>query len=149
MSVKNGSSTSSPVFLSIKGKPSYVQYAKDGIGYLATLHNSDGSLVTAENPLRPGEVIQIYAVGMGETSPVIPAGELGIAPIVGKVEALISGIPADVIWAGLQGQWPGLYQANVIVPEGITGKPPTVGLKRTFKDGTVHESPTFLLESPK
>ena len=149
MSVKNGSSTSSPVFLSIKGKPSYVQYAKDGVGYLATLHNSDGSLVTAENPLKPGEVIQIYAVGMGETSPVIPAGELGIAPIVGKVEAVISGIPADVIWAGLQGQWPGLDQANVIVPEGVTGKPPTVALKVTFKDGTVHESPIFLLESPK
>lgn len=146
---EEGIQETSPVFLSIKSaKPNYVQYAKNQAGiqvsYLAALHNSNGSLVTAEDPAKSGEAIQLYAVGLGETSPSVPAGELAIAPITGKVEIIVNGVSAQVLWAGLQGQYAGLYQINFIVPDGVTAKDITITVTQT--DGTV-QTDTFLLES--
>jgi hypothetical protein len=37
--------------------------------------HSDGSLVTAASPAQPGEVLVIYAYGLGETNPAVPTGE--------------------------------------------------------------------------
>lgn len=142
---KEGIQETSPVFLSIKSaKPNYVQYAKAQIGYLAALHNENGSLVTAENPAKAGDAISLYAVGLGETSPKVPAGELALAPITGKVEIKVNGVSAQVLWAGLQGQYAGLYQINFIVPDGVTASEIVITVTQT--DGTV-QTDNFVLES--
>jgi uncharacterized protein (TIGR03437 family) len=37
--------------------------------------HADGSLVTAASPAQPGEVVVIYAYGLGQTNPAVPTGQ--------------------------------------------------------------------------
>jgi uncharacterized protein (TIGR03437 family) len=37
--------------------------------------HADGSLVTIESPAVPGEVVVVYAYGLGKTNPVVPTGQ--------------------------------------------------------------------------
>ena len=62
--------------------------------YAAAVHNTDGVYVApagnfgsavASRPAQPGETLQIYATGLGPTTPAVPAGQLvgSAAPLVG------------------------------------------------------------------
>jgi uncharacterized protein (TIGR03437 family) len=74
-----------------------------------------GPAVTTR-PARPGEILALYATGLGATNPPVPAGTLfsGAAPLVDSATVTIGGVSVPASWAGLVG--PGLYQVNVIVP---------------------------------
>jgi uncharacterized protein (TIGR03437 family) len=64
---------------------------------------------------RPGEIVQIFGTGFGETSPRQPAGQLvDAAPLENTVTAQICGQPAAVSYAGLVS--PGLNQINLAIP---------------------------------
>jgi len=81
-----------------------------------------GSALTSR-PAKPGDVIELYANGLGATSPMVPAGTLfsGAAPLVDAATVTIGGVSAQVIWAGLSG--PGLYQLDVTIPSVAAGGP--------------------------
>jgi uncharacterized protein (TIGR03437 family) len=130
-------STSNPLVLEVVSvKPNYVQYAGSStVSYLAVLHNSDYSLVTAANPAKAGEYLQLYATGLGETNPPAPAGQAAVAPCLATVTVTINGIPAEVAYAGLQGQYPGLYQVNVKAPANVTAAV-TFSISVSAPDGT-------------
>jgi uncharacterized protein (TIGR03437 family) len=92
-------------------------------GTHAVAVHTDYSLVTSQNPARPGDVITLYGVGCGPVTPLPATGApAGISPpsimnpnpIVG-----IAGHNAKVQFAGLSPGAVGLYQLNIVVPDGL------------------------------
>jgi uncharacterized protein (TIGR03437 family) len=91
----------------------------------AVLKNADFSLVSSSNPAKAGDVILVYATGLGQTSPAISTGTLvpatGTAATSAGVTATIGGKDATVVYAIASPGFVGLYQVAVTVPAGITG----------------------------
>jgi uncharacterized protein (TIGR03437 family) len=79
-------------------------------------------LNTPSAPATAGDIVTIYCTGLGTVSPEVPpgAGATGPTPTDSPVTANIGGIAATVQYAGLTPGFPGLYQVNAIVPEGVT-----------------------------
>jgi uncharacterized protein (TIGR03437 family) len=102
----------------------------DGIGYAAATHASNGSVITAANPVQPGETISLYVGGLGGVTPTVadgavgPSGTLSYADLfnTGNMEVVFndygSGDSAGgtITYAGLAPTLSGLYQMNVTVP---------------------------------
>jgi uncharacterized protein (TIGR03437 family) len=100
--------------------------------YASALHNSDGAYVApagyfgsaaASLPAQPGETLQIYATGLGPTTPAVAAGQVVGSPAplseLAQLQVTIGGVPATVQYAGITD--PGVYQVNVIVPQLANG----------------------------
>jgi len=70
----------------------------------------------ASRPVRTGEILELYATGLGPTNPTVPPGQAfaGEAPIIDPIAVSIGGVNAPVAFAGITS--PGLYQINVTVP---------------------------------
>jgi len=104
-------------------------------------------------PAAPGDVLVIYAIGLGPTSPSVatgqpapdgsaghPLAQLTSTPTVvfdvdkDGFQVPISVPPASVGYAGLSPYYAGLYQVNVPIPQGCP--PGTVQVSLTFPDGT-------------
>jgi uncharacterized protein (TIGR03437 family) len=101
--------------------PAFYTYSFEGVSYVAAVH-TDGVLVAPEasgfgRPAKPGDIIQIFAAGLGLTSPRAPAGRLIPQPLALEAQARLdlSQRPVEVLYAGLVG--PGLYQVNARIPE--------------------------------
>ncbi len=92
----------------------------------------DGRLFTAEKPAHSGDVVVLYATGLGEVFPKTRSGEI---PTTAAPLATFDGfsitlggqtVPRDNIqYAGVCPGLPGLYQINLIVPLGV-GSNPTI-----------------------
>jgi len=90
----------------------------------------DGSVITSENPARPGDIVILYATGLGSTRPRIPAGQIPTSAaflenfanfkVMTGVETLGK---ANVLYAGAAPGFAGLYQINMRVPENIGRNP--------------------------
>lgn len=84
-------------------------------GVILNEDNSDNLSV----PAARGSVIQLFATGCGATTPAavdgIPPGT--VAPTVARVQAYISWDEAEVLYAGLQPQFPGVCQVNIRIPD--------------------------------
>ncbi len=91
-----------------------------GRGPAAALH-LDGRVVSAQQPARRGEVIQIFATGLGATNPVLASGvPAGASPPVATVmtpAVLVGGARAQVVFSGLAPGFVGLNQVNVMIPQ--------------------------------
>jgi uncharacterized protein (TIGR03437 family) len=90
----------------------------------AVVHSADFSLVTAGRPARSGEILSLFASGLGPTVPGVEPGEpftSGARHIVNSpIEVLVNGKPGEVLYAS---GYPGAvdrYQVNFRVPDGIT-----------------------------
>lgn len=86
----------------------------------AVTHSSDFTLVTASKPAAPGEILSIFATGLGSTRPSVVAGQpfpSNLLTVVGSlVEVRVNGRSAIVLGAyGLPGAVDG-YQVNVRLP---------------------------------
>jgi uncharacterized protein (TIGR03437 family) len=95
----------------------------------AVLKNADFSLVGSANAARAGDVLLVYATGMGQTSPPLTTGALvapGVLAYTTPVTATIGGKPANVVYSIAAPQFAGLYQVAVTVPAGVTGSVPLV-----------------------
>jgi len=93
-----------------------------GIGQAKAV-NQDGRLNAVLTPARAGEVISLYATGLGDVTPASPTGQSGPADPLSlatqPVAASIGGVPAKVTFAGLAPGYVGVYQVNVLVPAGV------------------------------
>jgi uncharacterized protein (TIGR03437 family) len=90
----------------------------------------DGSVVTADAPAAPGEVIVLYAAGLGQTQPnlingIIPKTAAAIERL-GQTSLFFNGdeMPRErIYYAGVTPGFAGLYQVNVKLPEWIGANP--------------------------
>lgn len=97
----------------------------------ALVTHADGNLITAGNPGRSGEVVVLYAMGLGLTSPPVPEGQAAPSPSPRTVTDLFATFSADALppsavpdstWArpvysGLVSGFVGLYQVNLHLPD--------------------------------
>ena len=97
--------------------------SQNGIGDGAVLHQ-DGSLVSSSNPARPNETVSVYLTGLGAVNPTISDGTAGpsspLSYTSNTTTADISGVTANVTYAGLAPGFAGLYQVNLTIPTGLT-----------------------------
>lgn len=87
---------------------------------------ADPAVVSTGRPAKPGDIVLLYATGLGPTSPAFPAGVIvdpsTLAPLPAGISfsVNIGGTtlaPSDVIYAGATpGSISGLYQINVRIP---------------------------------
>jgi uncharacterized protein (TIGR03437 family) len=121
---------------SLYGEPVNVQLAEfspalflqDPETILAT--HLDGSLITTDKPAAPGEVIIMFATGLGTTRPRLPAGQIptGIAWLenLSDFRVLVNGEAAEstnILYAGAAPGFAGLYQINFRIPENAPQNP--------------------------
>ena len=91
--------------------------------------HADGSLITKDAPAGGGEVIILYALGLGHMFPDLFPGQVAIgpAPIQHKdLRVLVEGEPIDanrILYAGAAPGFAGLYQLNVRLPDRIAPNP--------------------------
>jgi len=113
--------------------PGIFVYQAAGRTLVAALHANSTVLVAPAGlipgyetrPARPGDLIQLYATGLGtNTIPRVAAGRAleGPAELLDDVNVWIGGRPARVLWKGLIS--PGLYQINLETPEAPEGDQP-------------------------
>jgi uncharacterized protein (TIGR03437 family) len=83
-------------------------------------------------PAKAGDVLVLYALGLGATGPASEPGTpaVGIAQVTGDFQISIGGVPAgkeDILYAGVSPGFLGLYQINLRVPAGVnSGNQPVV-----------------------
>ncbi len=130
--------------------PALFTASSTGYGPAAAQH-ADGSPVDAARPPRAGETVILYGTGFGAVRDSIASGAPATAanPTLGQVRATIGGKAARVDYAGLAPGFVGLYQINVVVPDGVLPGDPLI-LNQTVLNasgqpaGQVAASPTLL-----
>jgi uncharacterized protein (TIGR03437 family) len=99
--------------------PGIFSLTQNGLGDGAILH-ANYSVVNADSPALPGEIVQVFLAGMGAaTPPVIEGAAAPSSPpaTVGVITAVtIGGVNAPIFFNGLTPQLASLYQLNVRVP---------------------------------
>jgi uncharacterized protein (TIGR03437 family) len=96
---------------------------------------TDGSVLTPASPARPGDIVTLYATGLGEVTPPAIYGQLpvGAAPLVAgaNLSILLDGVAVDasaIGYAGIAPGFAGLYQINLTLPVS-TGSNPEIRLQ--------------------
>jgi uncharacterized protein (TIGR03437 family) len=69
---------------------------------------------TAERPAAPGDVLEIYATGLG---PVRESSIPGLQETLARPEILLGSVPTELLFSGQSPCCAGLYQVNVRVPD--------------------------------
>jgi uncharacterized protein (TIGR03437 family) len=79
-------------------------------------------LINADNPAQRGDVLQIFATGLGQTDPPAQTGEgaPSFSQVLLPVTATVGGVEAPVVYQGLAPGFVGLYQVNVLLPTTVT-----------------------------
>ncbi len=112
---------SSPAETAVVAPVSAGVFTLDGLGRgpAAALH-PDGRVVNATQPARRGEAVQIFATGLGTTSPQVASGTPApAAPLARTLETpvvMVGGIRAEVLFSGLAPGFAGLNQVNITIP---------------------------------
>ena len=105
----------------------------------AVVHASDFSLVTAANPAIPGEMLSLFAIGLGPTRPGVDPGQpFPASPtqlVNSPVEVSVNGALAQVLYAGGYPGTTDAYQVNFRLPDGVTPGPATVRVTSGFIPG--------------
>ncbi len=122
--VQNGPDLTVPLSLPVAAaQPAVFSTDNSGKGQ-GHVYSSAGLLANAANPVHAGDALVIYCAGLGEVAPAVPAGFVApadpLSRTVSPVTATIGGQDAQVLFAGLAPGYTGLYQVNVVVPEGVT-----------------------------
>ena len=85
--------------------------------------DQDSRLVTDASPARRGSVLQLYASGPGSTDPPVEDGAARgpLPPAQSRLvpQVFFAGELAEVLFSGLHPAFPGLWQINARVPDGL------------------------------
>ncbi|OFV95045.1 MAG: hypothetical protein A3H28_16990 [Acidobacteria bacterium RIFCSPLOWO2_02_FULL_61_28] len=97
--------------------PGIFTASRDGRGAAAALHQDGVTAVSAQSPARPGEIIVLYATGLGSVTPPLATG----APSTGNRTVTtpivtIDGVAGEVLFSGAAPGFVGLNQVNVRIP---------------------------------
>jgi uncharacterized protein (TIGR03437 family) len=102
-------------------------------GNFAVAEHADGSLISSSAPARPGEIVVLFAAGLGRTAPDVPSGHVVSIPTTilyaSQLRILLNGEPcpaSNIYYAGLTPGFAGLYQINLKLPDDL---PPDPGIQ--------------------
>lgn len=145
LTVRDANETTANSILSIAASsPGIFTTTANGKGDAIATH-ANSALVkraTGEYAL-VGETVILYCTGLGDVNGSPVAGSAApSSPLPGalqKVEVLMNGLAANVVYAGLTPGSVGLYQINFIVPGGVGGDVPT-----TIRIGTATSNETII-----
>ncbi len=128
--VTNSLGASTPFTVTLANTaPSFFQLGKYALavipqtgGYFGNydLMAPNGYQTFPTRPVKRGETMIMYAVGLGPTSPAVPAGQTytgGGAQTTNTVSITVGGVPLQVLYAGITSA--GQYQLNVTVPQNV------------------------------
>jgi len=108
-----------------------------------TIAASSGSVPGfISHPAKPGDVIVLYATGLGAVTPAVQSGQNSMDQLrttIGMPLVTIGGVSAQVPFSGLQPQFPGVNQLNVVIPTNVTtgaSVPVTIQLNGITHQGT-------------
>lgn len=108
-------------------------------GVPAVVHSVDYSLVTSMKPAQPGEVLVLFATGLGPTNPGVDYGQSfpsgASQPVSVPVEIVVNGTSEPVQYAG---SYPGAingYQVNFQLPSGTASGSATLSVMSGFIAG--------------
>jgi uncharacterized protein (TIGR03437 family) len=107
-----------------------------GVGTYGAIQNQDLSIPMPTgafpgvntHPAKAGDALTIYAIGLGPTKPSVVSGQPApatapFAPLTGTATVNFGAGPGGVLvtplYAGLTPTFAGLYQINVVVPDGL------------------------------
>jgi minor extracellular serine protease Vpr len=96
-------------------------------GIVAAVDATTGSIITAANPAHAGDVVELYANGLGPVNNQPASGDpastsaTSLATTKTQPTVTIGGQNAAVSYSGLNPGNPGLYQINVTVPSVASG----------------------------
>jgi uncharacterized protein (TIGR03437 family) len=123
--------TSQPATVTVAASaPEFFHYSQPSNGQMlvVAVEASSGAYVGPPGfsigtfvPAQVGDILTIYGNGFGATSVPVPPGDSASAAdsTVGTATVTIGGIPATVLYSGWSPGTAGLYQANVVVPQGV------------------------------
>ena len=105
----------------------------------AVTHSNDFSLVTPAKPAAPGEILSMFVLGLGPTSPGVDPGQpfpsSPPAAVNSPVDVKVNGVSAEVLAAvGDPGEVDG-YQVNFRVPTDAASGPATVQVSAAWIAG--------------
>ena len=95
--------------------PAIFTQDSSGTGPASALKATDQSLVTADNPLHAGDSVELYATGLGLTTP-----RNGLDYAVQQPTVTVGGVACPVTFAGAAPNYVGLDQINCTIPRGLT-----------------------------
>jgi uncharacterized protein (TIGR03437 family) len=100
-----------------------------GPGMIASTH-ADGTAITRASPAHPGEVVVLYATGMGRTYPELQTGVIELTAVqislLSELTVTVAGVALDnrsIQYAGITPGTPGLYQLNLVLPKQLAPDP--------------------------
>lgn len=109
---------------------------------IAAALDGNNAIVSAANPVKRGQLVQLYMNGLGPVTGGPKSGEFAsstvLTPTTTTPQVTIGGQPATVQFSGLTPGLPGLYQVNVYVPAGISAG--TVPISLTINGATTPAS---------
>ena len=114
-----------------------------GRDLLAATH-ADGSLITSKSPAKPGEVIVLYAGGLGPTSPEQIAGQLAKTAASVATPGFgvwLNGLPVSataIKYAGITPGFAGLYQVNLELPSNVASPEVRIGFGSPTSPGGLY-----------
>ena len=100
-----------------------VQLVHAAPGIFGAVHGADFSPVNASHPASAGELLSVYATGLGPVTIRVSDGEPTppgtLSSTAEAVHATLNGVPLEVQFAGLAPGLAGVYQVNVKLPETV------------------------------
>ncbi len=119
--VRRGSTYSRPVPVNVAEAQPALFSTADRQAIAQVFRN--GALNSPENPARIGDTLVLFCAGLGAVDPAVPTGSVApLSPLSNTragVRVRIGDQDAPVAFAGLTPGFAGLYQVNVVVPEGV------------------------------
>jgi uncharacterized protein (TIGR03437 family) len=128
----NGAVSQSRTFFLDTYAPGIFTLSQDGTGTVEALHEDGETLVTTEEPARPGEMVTIFATGLGPLSPPLETGfPAAQNATTSPVTVLIDGLTAELQFSGAAPGLVGMNQVNFRIP-GNTRSSPEIPLVLTI-----------------
>lgn len=143
--VRNDSGAQSPTLIINTTPTSPASFLANGA---IILTRPDGSLVTRERPAISGELLTLWATGLGAVNPFVQTGAAApsspLSRIIIPLEIMVSRVNTVVEYAGLAPGFAGLYQVNFRIPEGVISGEATVVLTQGGASSPVYVFPFAL-----
>jgi uncharacterized protein (TIGR03437 family) len=100
--------------------PGFFTVGSTGTGQIAAL-NQNGTVNTAGNRARRGEVIQLFGTGAGRIPNAPPDGAPaeGLTPTGGELVVIVNGRPIQAQYSGLAPGLVGVWQINFTIPDTV------------------------------